>query len=36
MYKRCEHYNSKISKSDLEKELDTHYNGEDDLVTLNT
>ena len=34
MYKRCEHYNSKISKSDLEKELDTHYNGETDLVLL--
>jgi hypothetical protein len=32
MYKRCEHYNSKISKSDLEKELDTHYNGETGLV----
>ena len=32
MYKKCEHYNSKISKSDLEKELNTHYNGETDLV----
>ena len=32
MYKRCEHYNSVISKSDLEKEIDTHYTGETDLV----
>ena len=32
MYKRCEHYNSIISKADLEKELSTHYSGEDDLV----
>ena len=32
MYKRCEHYNPVISKSDLEKEIDTHYTGETDLV----
>jgi len=32
MYKRCQHYNTKISKQDLEKELDTHYTGETDLV----
>tara|TARA_B100001057_G_scaffold459526_1_gene509777 strand:+ start:268 stop:660 length:393 start_codon:yes stop_codon:yes gene_type:complete len=32
MYKRCQHYNSQISKADLEKELDTHYRGETDLV----
>ena len=32
MYKRCEHYNSVISKSNLERELDTHYTGETDLV----
>ena len=32
MYKRCEHYNSIISKADLEKELNTNYRGEDDLV----
>ena len=32
MYKRCQHYNSQISKADLEKELDTHYTGETDLV----
>ncbi len=32
MYKRCQHYNTNISKQDLEKELDTHYTGETDLV----
>ena len=32
MYKRCQHYNTKISKQDLERELDTHYTGETDLV----
>ena len=32
MYKRCPHYNSIISKADLEKELSTNYSGEDDLV----
>ena len=32
MYKKCEHYNSKISKSVLEKELDNHYRCETDLV----
>ena len=32
MYKRCEHYNSKLSKSDLEKELDNHYRCETGLV----
>ena len=32
MCKRDEHYNSKISKADLEKELSTHYRGETDLV----
>ena len=32
MYKRDQHYNTKISKADLEKELDTHYTGETDLV----
>ena len=32
MYKRDQHYNTKISKADLEKELDTHYRGETDLV----
>tara|TARA_B100001996_G_C18450054_1_gene511857 strand:+ start:221 stop:634 length:414 start_codon:yes stop_codon:yes gene_type:complete len=32
MYKRDEHYNSVISKADLERELDTHYTGETGLV----
>ena len=32
MYKRCAHYNSIISKAALEKELNTNYRGEDDLV----
>jgi len=32
MYKKCEHYNSAISKAELEKELSTHYLGETDLV----
>ena len=32
MYKRDQHYNEKISKENLYKELDTHYNGETDLV----
>ena len=32
MYKRDQHYNEKISTEDLYKELDTHYNGETDLV----
>ena len=32
MYKRCQHYNTKISKADLHKELNTHYTGETDLV----
>ena len=32
MYKRDEHYNEKICKEDLYKELDTHYNAETDLV----
>ena len=32
MYKRDQHYNEKISKADLEKELSTHYTGETGLV----
>jgi hypothetical protein len=32
MYKRDKHHNEKISTEDLYKELDTHYNGETDLV----
>ena len=32
MYKRDQHYNEKISTENLYKELDTHYNGETDLV----
>ena len=32
MYKRDQHYNEKISKADLEKELDTNYTGETGLV----
>ena len=32
MYKRDEHYNEKLSKADLEKELSTHYTGETGLV----
>ena len=32
MYKRDEHYNSVISKADLERELGTHYTGETGLV----
>ena len=32
MYKRDQHYNKKISTENLYKELDTHYNGETDLV----
>ena len=32
MYKRDKHYNEKISKADLEKELSTHYTGETGLV----
>ena len=32
MYKRCQHYNTKISKADLHRELNTHYTGETDLV----
>ena len=32
MYKRDQHYNEKISKENLYKELDTHYTGETDLV----
>jgi hypothetical protein len=32
MYKKCEHYNSVLSKAELEKELSTHYLGETDLV----
>ena len=32
MYKRDQHYNEKLSKADLEKELSTHYTGETGLV----
>ena len=32
MYKRDQHYNEKISKENLYKELDTHYTGETYLV----
>ena len=32
MYKRDQHYNTKISTENLYKELDTHYTGETDLV----
>ena len=32
MYKKCEHYNSVISESKLQKELDTHYRAETGLV----
>jgi hypothetical protein len=32
MYKRDKHYNSKISKAELEIELSNHYRGETDLV----
>ena len=32
IYKKCEHYNSVLSKAELEKELSTHYTGETDLV----
>ena len=32
MYKKCEHYNSVISESKLQKELDTHYKAETGLV----
>ena len=32
MYKRDEHYNSKINKGLLYKELDTYYSAETDLV----
>ncbi len=32
MYKRDSHYNTKISKQDLERELSTRYTGETDLV----
>ena len=33
MYKRDEHYNSKINKGLLYKELDTYYSAETDLVS---
>ena len=33
MYKRDQHYNTKISTENLYKELDTHYNAETDLVS---
>ena len=33
MYKRDQHYNEKISKENLYKELDTHYSAETDLVS---
>ena len=32
LYKKCEHYNSVISESKLQKELDTHYRAETGLV----
>jgi hypothetical protein len=32
MYKRDQHYNTKISKADLEVELSKHYTGETGLV----
>ena len=32
MYKRDNHYNVKLSKSDLEREISRHYSGEDELV----
>ena len=32
MYKRDNHYNVKLSKSDLEREISRHYTGEDGLV----
>ena len=32
MYKKCEHYNSVIAESKLQKELDTHYRAETGLV----
>ena len=33
MYKRDQHYNKKIEKGYLYKELDTHYSAETDLVS---
>jgi len=33
MYKRDEHYNSKINKGLLYREIDTHYSAETDLVS---
>ena len=32
MYKRDNHYNVKLSKSELEREISRHYSGEDGLV----
>ena len=32
MYKRDQHYNKTLSKQELEKEISTHYKGEDGLV----
>ena len=32
LYKKCEHYNSVISKKELHNELDTHYRAETGLV----
>ena len=32
MYKRCQHYNAKISKADLEIEISKHYRNEHGLV----